>query len=110
MDDLDVDVAYPVIIDDQTLSNLPHNQFDAPELGEEPYSSSISGFVALTKLSKIAGRVTQLLYRPSNGRSTSDPTWAASQQNNINKLEKMLKDWLENDVVSTLIMIRLQHG
>lgn len=99
MDDLDIDVAYPVIIDDWTLSNLPASQFDAPELGEEQYASSISGFVALTKLAKIAGRVTQLLYRPSNGRSISDPSWAASQQNNINKLEKTLKDWLEKEVV-----------
>jgi len=60
----------------------------------------MSGFIALTKLCKIAGRVAVLLYRPSNGRSTSDPSWAASQQNTINKLDKTLKEWLEKDVVS----------
>ena len=63
----------------------------------------MSGFVALTKLCKIAGRVAQLLYRPSNGRSVSDPSWSASQQSTINKLDRLLKDWLENDVVCVLI-------
>ena len=99
VDDLDIDVALPVAIDDAALSKVPKNQYESPEVGEEPHASTLSGFIALTKLCKIAGRVAVLLYRPSNGRSTSDPSWAASQQNTINKLDKTLKDWLEKDVV-----------
>lgn len=104
VDDLDIDVAYPLPIDDESLSNLPKNQYEAPEIGEEPHASTISGFIALTKLSKIAGRVAQLLYRPSNGRSVSDPSWSASQQHTINKLDRTLQEWLDHEVVSLLLL------
>ena len=100
VDDTDIDVTLPVAMDDEALTKLPKTQYDAPDTIEEPHASTISGFIALTKLCKIAGRVAHLLYRPSNGKSVSDPSWAASQQNHINKLDKTLKDWLDNEVVS----------
>ncbi|WWD19542.1 hypothetical protein CI109_104003 [Kwoniella shandongensis] len=100
VDDLDIDVGYPAEIDDEGIRQLV--QDDAASINlegvEEPVGSTMSGFVALTKLCKVAGRVVHLLYRPSNGRSVSDPSWALSQQNAINKLDKLLRDWLENDV------------
>jgi hypothetical protein len=100
VDDTDIDVALPVAMDDEALAKLPKTQYEAPDTVDEPLASTISGFIALTKLCKIAGRVAQLLYRPSNGKNISDASWAASQQNHINKLDKTLKDWLDNEVVS----------
>jgi hypothetical protein len=102
VDDLDIDVHYPSDIDDAGLVRLQQEGLDVPssESLEEPHSSTMSGFIALTKLCKIAGRVAHVLYRPSNGRSTSDPTWATSQQITINRLDKLLRDWLQNEVVS----------
>ncbi|KAK8853127.1 hypothetical protein IAR55_003828 [Kwoniella newhampshirensis] len=100
VDDLDIDVAYPAEVDDIGLRQLNRDEATPAnsEGVEEPLGSTMSGFVALTKLCKIAGRVVHLLYRPSNGRSVSDPSWALSQQNAINKSDKLLRDWLEHDV------------
>lgn len=102
VDDLDVDVAYPLEVDDAVLEKMAMENLQAlpPEFEKEPEASTMSGFIALTKLCKIAGRVVHLLYRPSNGRSVSDPSWAVQQQNAINKLDKLLRDWLANDVPS----------
>lgn len=102
IDDMDADVAYPAEINDEELLRLTREGIDSPSLEafKEPEGAVMSGFVALTKLCKIAGRVAQLLFRPSNGRSTSDTSWAVSQQNTINKLDKTLRDWLANEVVS----------
>ncbi|OXM77362.1 hypothetical protein C364_04919 [Cryptococcus neoformans Bt63] len=102
VDDLDVDVAYPLEVDDAVLEKMAMEGLQAlpPEFEKEPEVSTMSGFIALTKLCKIAGRVVHLLYRPSNGRSVSDPSWAVQQQNAINKLDKLLRDWLANDVPS----------
>ncbi|ODN81564.1 hypothetical protein L202_01979 [Cryptococcus amylolentus CBS 6039] len=98
VDDQDVDVAYPVEIDDATLETFGSQVTGTPQdLEREKEGATMSGFVALTKLCKIAGRVVHLLYRPLNGRSVSDPSWAMSQQNAINKLDKLLRDWLEHD-------------
>lgn len=103
VDDRDVDVAYPVEIDDAALHALGDTQAeDVGEIPPEPQESTMSGFVALTKLCKIAGRVSQVLYRPLNGRSVNDPSWATSQQKTFDKLDKMLRDWLEHEVVSWL--------
>ncbi|ORX40691.1 fungal-specific transcription factor domain-domain-containing protein [Kockovaella imperatae] len=96
IEDLDIDVALPLPVDDTAMRRFSKDT----DIPEEPEKSTISGFIALTKLCKIAGRVAQLLYRPSNGRSVSDPSWSASQQSTINKLDRLLKDWLENDVPS----------
>ncbi|KAK4689854.1 hypothetical protein P7C73_g226, partial [Tremellales sp. Uapishka_1] len=100
VDDLDIDVAYPADIDDEGLRRIAKEGLDPNkvEAAEEPLQSTMSGFIALTRLCKIAGRVAHVLYRPSNGRSVSDPTWAVSQQNTINRLDKLLRDWLANDV------------
>jgi hypothetical protein len=84
VDDLDIDVGYPSEVD------------LTPDA--EAHGSTMSGFVALTKLCKISGRVAHLLYRPSN-KSVVDPHWAHSQQTTINKLDKSLRDWLANEVV-----------
>ncbi|ORY26678.1 fungal-specific transcription factor domain-domain-containing protein [Naematelia encephala] len=100
VDDLDIDVAYPAEIDDVTMARLSREGSLNPTIPDEPLECTMSGFVALTKLCKIAGRVAQLLYRPSNGRSVSDPSWVASQQNTINKLDKLLREWLAKDVPS----------
>ena len=54
-----------------------------------------------------AGRVAHLLYRPSNGRNVADPSWAQSQQTTINKLDKMIRDWLANEVVCSLLFSKL---
>ncbi|WOO79215.1 Cutinase transcription factor 1 alpha [Vanrija pseudolonga] len=98
-DDRDVDVAYPVEIDDAALHALGDTQAeDVGDIPPEPQESTMSGFVALTKLCKIAGRVSQVLYRPLNGRSVNDPSWATSQQKTFDKLDKMLRDWLEHEV------------
>ncbi|WVR07769.1 hypothetical protein IAU60_004812 [Kwoniella sp. DSM 27419] len=101
VDDLDIDVAYPAEIDDEGLEKLAQtgtpNSVSASTL-EEPAGSTMSGFIALTKLCKIAGRVAHLLYRPANEKLVSDPAWAASQQSAINKLDKTLRDWLNNEV------------
>jgi hypothetical protein len=100
VDDLDIDAAYPSEVDDSSLQKMvQENRDHTPDT--EPHGSTMSGFVALTRLCKIAGRVTHLLYRPSN-RSVVDPQWANSQQNTINKLDKSLRDWLANDVVSKM--------
>lgn len=95
-------MALPVAIGDKELADLPSDRYDAPDNFEEPPEGTMSGFIALTKLCKIAGRVAQVLYRPSNGRSVADASWAVSQQNTINKLDKTLKDWLVNEVVSEM--------
>ncbi|WVQ73053.1 hypothetical protein IAR50_002616 [Cryptococcus sp. DSM 104548] len=101
VDDQDVDVAFPVEIDDATLEKIGSQVTGTPlDVEREKEGATMSGFVALTKLCKIAGRVVHLLYRPLNGRSVSDPSWAVSQQNAINKLDKLLRDWLEHDVPS----------
>jgi len=101
VDDLDIDIGLPAEIDDQALLRLDKERIEASPKDDiaEPPDSTMSGFVALTKLCKIAGRVAHVLYRPSNGRSVSDPSWAVSQQNTINKLDKLLRDWLEQEVV-----------
>ncbi|WVN84929.1 uncharacterized protein L203_100065 [Cryptococcus depauperatus CBS 7841] len=101
VDDLDVDVAYPVEVDDAALAKMEATAIQTPtDLEKEPEASTMSGFVALTKLCKIAGRVVHLLYRPSGGRSMNDQGWAMVQQNAINKMDMLLRDWLENDVPS----------
>lgn len=101
VDDLDIDIGLPAEIDDQALLRLDRERIESSPKDDiaEPPDSTMSGFVALTKLCKIAGRVAHVLYRPSNGRSVSDPSWAVSQQNTINKLDKLLRDWLEQEVV-----------
>jgi hypothetical protein len=103
VDDLDIDVGYPSEVDDDVLQKMAKESRDlTPDA--EAHGSTMSGFVALTKLCKISGRVAHLLYRPSN-KSVVDPHWAHSQQTNINKLDKSLRDWLANEVVcSTLVM------
>jgi len=101
VDDLDIDVAYPAAVDDETIHNAGEKLTEeAGSLPEEPTDCTMSGFIALTKLCKIAGRVAQLLYRPSNGRSVTDPSWAEQQQRNIDKLDSLLRNWLEHEVVS----------
>lgn len=101
MDDLDIDIAYPAECDDATIYSLGEALTEeAGSLPEEPADSTMSGFIALTKLCKIAGRVAQLLYRPSNGRSVTDKSWAESQQRTIDKLDDLLRKWLANEVVS----------
>lgn len=98
VDDLDIDVGYPAEVDDDVLQRMKKESRDhTPET--EAHGSTMSGFVALTKLCKIAGRVAHLLYRPSN-KSIVDPHWAHSQQTTINKLDKSLRDWLATEVVS----------
>lgn len=107
VDDLDIDVAYPAEVDDSVLLRITsegRGDHTPPDLGEEPHESTMSGFVALTKLCKIAGRVAHVLYRPSN-KSVNDPSWAVSQQNTINKLDKLLRDWLANDVVGVMVHV-----
>jgi hypothetical protein len=97
VDDLDIDVGYPSEVDDTVLQRMvKENRDHTPEV--EAHGSTMSGFVALTKLCKISGRVAHLLYRPSN-KSVVDPHWAHSQQTTINKLDKSLRDWLANEVV-----------
>ena len=101
VDDQDIDVGYPVDIDDQGLSHLHAEQGGSPTaVPPEPTTSVMSGFTALTKLCKIAGRINHALYRPSHGRTLQDPNWVASQQNLINKLDKSLRDWLDHEVPS----------
>jgi hypothetical protein len=100
VDDLDIDVGYPSEVDDDVLQKMAKENRDlTPDA--EAHGSTMSGFVALTKLCKISGRVAHLLYRPSN-KSVVDPHWAHSQQTTINKLDKSLRDWLANEVVSPL--------
>ncbi len=101
VDDEDIDIGLPAEVDDQALLRFSRNGIDPNPLDkiEEPPESTMSGFVALTKLCRIAGRVAHVLYRPSNGRSVSDQSWAASQQNTINKLDQLLRDWLAHVVV-----------
>lgn len=98
VDDLDIDVGYPSEVDDSVLQRMGKESRDhSPDI--EAHGSTMSGFVALTKLCKISGRVAHLLYRPSN-KSITDSHWAHSQQTTINKLDKSLRDWLANEVVS----------
>nr|XP_019044249.1 hypothetical protein I302_07532 [Kwoniella bestiolae CBS 10118]OCF23179.1 hypothetical protein I302_07532 [Kwoniella bestiolae CBS 10118] len=99
VDDLDIDVAYPAEVDDEGLERLAQDGTPSSLLSgnEEPLGSTMSGFIALTKLCKIAGKVAHLLYRPSNERSVADPSWAASQQTAINKVDKLLREWLDHD-------------
>jgi hypothetical protein len=108
VDDLDIDAAYPVEVDDQgllALSNISRDSnhgsgSNTPMIPEEPNESTMSGFIALTKLCRIAGRVAQLLYRPSGGKSVVDAGWAHAQQKHIDRLDASLRDWLAKDVVS----------
>ena len=101
MDDQDIDVGYPVDIDDHGLSQLGSEQGSSPTaVPPEPTTSVMSGFTALTKLCRIAGRINHALYRPSHGRTLQDPNWVTSQQNLINKLDKSLRDWLDHEVPS----------
>lgn len=97
IDDSEIDVAYPAAVDDSDLMELSKTAIDEGQV--EAHHSVMSGFIALTKLYKIAGRVAHVFYRPSKGRSVFDPSWAASQQVIIDKLDKLLRDWLQNDVV-----------
>lgn len=109
VDDLDIDAVYPAEIDDAGIAKLrgdhdvPNSGFSTPDIPAEPDESTMSGFIALTKLCRIAGRVAQLLYRPSGGKSVADAGWAHAQQKHIDKLDKSLRDWLANDVVSPTI-------
>jgi hypothetical protein len=101
VEDLDIDVAYPAAVSDSMIHDAGEKLTEeAGSLPEEPADCTMSGFIALTKLCKIAGRVAHLLYRPSNGRSVTDPSWAEQQQRNIDKLDGLLRDWLEHEVVS----------
>ncbi|KAL7418376.1 hypothetical protein Q5752_006834 [Cryptotrichosporon argae] len=100
VDDLDVDVPYPAVLDDAALARLSVDAMPPTpaDVGEEPHDAVMSGFVALTKLSKIAGRVAQLLFRPSHGKSVNDLDWASSLQSTIDRLDKLLRQWLETEV------------
>lgn len=100
VEDADIDLAYPAAVDDATIDSFGDALTEeAGNLPEEKQDCTMSGFVALTKLCKIAGRVAQLLYRPS-GRSVNDPQWSEQQQRTIDKLDKLLREWLQNEVVS----------
>lgn len=101
VEDADIDLAYPAAVDDATIDSFGDALTEeAGNLPAEPADCTMSGFVALTKVCKIAGRVAHLLYRPSNGRSVNDASWSEQQQKTIDKLDKHLRDWLQNDVVS----------
>ncbi|KLT44815.1 hypothetical protein CC85DRAFT_241736 [Cutaneotrichosporon oleaginosum] len=98
VEDADIDLAYPAAVDDATIDSFGDALTEeAGNLPEEKQDCTMSGFVALTKLCKIAGRVAQLLYRPS-GRSVNDPQWSEQQQRTIDKLDKLLREWLQNEV------------
>ncbi|BEI89241.1 uncharacterized protein CcaverHIS019_0206030 [Cutaneotrichosporon cavernicola] len=100
VEDADIDLAYPAAVDDATIDSFGDALTEeAGNLPEEKPDCTMSGFVALTKLCKIAGRVAQLLYRPS-GRSVNDPQWSEQQQRTIDKLDKLLREWLQNEVPS----------
>lgn len=106
VEDADIDLAYPAAVDDATIDSFGDALTEeAGNLPEEAADSTMSGFVALTKLCKIAGRVAQLLYRPSNGRSVNDQNWSEQQQRTIDKLDKHLREWLQNEVVSCAFLV-----
>ncbi|GMK54623.1 hypothetical protein CspeluHIS016_0112090 [Cutaneotrichosporon spelunceum] len=100
VEDADIDLAYPAAVDDATIDSFGDALTEeAGNLPEEKPDCTMSGFVSLTKLCKIAGRVAQLLYRPSK-RSVNDAQWSEQQQRTIDKLDKLLREWLQNEVPS----------
>ncbi|KAI9633949.1 fungal-specific transcription factor domain-containing protein [Dioszegia hungarica] len=101
VDDLDIDVPYPAELDDDTLLSLSasgESSAGHSPVPAESQPSTMSGFVALTKLCKISGKISHILYRPSQGRSADDPGFLSAQQTSIDKLDKALRDWLAHEV------------
>ncbi|WWD18291.1 hypothetical protein CI109_102741 [Kwoniella shandongensis] len=92
VEDIDVDVPYPLLMNDATLKRCRDEGIDEDGLGDytEPYGCAMSGFVALTKLCKIGGEVAHLLHRPS---MSVDHLVTA-----VDELDKQLEDWLANHV------------
>lgn len=94
-------MAFPADIDDSGLAAMSSEPgSSSSDVPPEPTPSVMSGFTALSKLCRIAGRINHALYRPSHGRSLHDPHWATSQQSLINKLDQSLREWLDSEVPS----------
>jgi hypothetical protein len=90
IDDLDCDVELPVDLDDEELPiYFSGNRIDraAPSL--------MTGFVALTKLYIIAGRLLRQVYALRFCREDLEPEVVAELQNSVDDLDHQLDEWCE---------------
>lgn len=102
MDDLDVAIPYPANIDDTALPYLRFsNVGPSAPICSEPYASTMSGFIALTKLCKIAGQSAQLNGRVERNDAGSIQ-WSTAHMVEILRIDSEIDAWFADDVVSVL--------
>ncbi|ORY24563.1 fungal-specific transcription factor domain-domain-containing protein [Naematelia encephala] len=92
IEDIDIDNPLPLPLPDSALYAIDKQGAEPPDPDriDEPETSSMSGFIALTKLCQIAGRVAHLLHRQPAGR--------AFQRQAVESLDDALHEWLTNQV------------
>ncbi|KAI0049592.1 hypothetical protein FA95DRAFT_1488883 [Auriscalpium vulgare] len=89
-EDVDCDVELPVDIDDELL---PDYFSGAPMTTDGP--SLMTGFIALTSLYSIAGRVMRQVYGVDK-QDNMEPERRAQLQRDVEALDKELTQWLED--------------
>ncbi|TFY72503.1 hypothetical protein EVG20_g500 [Dentipellis fragilis] len=91
VEDVDCDVEPPVDIDDESL---PDYFAGAPMKTESP--SLMTGFIALTSLYGVAGRVMRQVYSVENTRDNLEPERRAQLQRDVEALDIELTKWLDD--------------
>ncbi|WVQ66635.1 uncharacterized protein L199_004820 [Kwoniella botswanensis] len=95
VEDIDIDARYPACLSDLQMRELQQDSAaDLDAMGDEPDNCTMSGFVALTKLCKIAGQVAHLLLRKKLPDSSEDD----SVEKAVKTLDKSLEDWFSHDL------------
>ncbi|EIN10686.1 hypothetical protein PUNSTDRAFT_119596 [Punctularia strigosozonata HHB-11173 SS5] len=90
VDDGDLDVELPVDIDDEQLP-----EYFAGALISKDRPSLMAGFVALTTLYKIAGRVLRQVYGIDKCRDNLEPDQRQELQRTVDALDKELTRWCD---------------
>ncbi|KDQ64825.1 hypothetical protein JAAARDRAFT_52756 [Jaapia argillacea MUCL 33604] len=91
VEDADCDVEPPAEVDDEDLP-----EYFKGALNARQYPSLMSGFVALTSLYKIAGRVLRQVYAIEICKDNLEPEKRAELQRTVESLDKDLTRWCDD--------------
>ncbi|OCF38400.1 hypothetical protein I317_07830 [Kwoniella heveanensis CBS 569] len=94
VDDRDIDCPYPLALGEQQIVDLRPAESTEPDPVDwiEPPEGTLSGLVALTKLCRCAGKVSQLLHRRTKAREPSDCRA-------VDHLDLALDRWFTDDLI-----------
>lgn len=90
INDSDCDVEFPVEVDDESLP-----EYFGGALIQQTHPSLMSGFVQLTKLYEIGGRVLRQVYGLENCKENLEPERKAELQRTVESLDTELQKWCD---------------